>query len=180
MKTLFSNRYRFQLQNNVFFALCFIQIHSVGALADCRPGKFHLEPILEMPAKQLSQVLHDKTGCNFIFHPSYLDNKFSIVKGDYLPVTLINQLAKQLKSEVSVARTVLIVAPTKLPLKGTGKLVSLDLVDAPVDSVNQIIKKLGSEKTIAGAKESKLTISLYDVPLDDLATILEFQLSKTN
>lgn len=130
-----------------------------------------------MPIRQLAELLHDKTGCNFIFDPSLLDNKLSITEGNYQPVSLIYQLAKRLKSEVSVARTVLAVSPTKLILQGTGKLVSVDLHEAKIASVNQLIKKLGSDRVIAGDTDSKLTISLYDVPLDDLASILEFQLN---
>ena len=146
------------------------------AWAECKLGAFHLDAVTDMPIKQLAQTLHDKTGCNFIFSKSFLEKKLTIVGGDFKPVSLINQLAKRLKAEVSTTPTVLLISPKKLTLKGTGKLVTVELADAPIDAVNQIINKLGSENMITEKTGSKITVSLYDVPLDDLVTLLEFEI----
>jgi hypothetical protein len=166
--TLFSNTLRVGL-----LTLLSIWCAVTDAQADCKPGVFHLGAITSMPINTLASTLHDKTGCNFIFHPSLSDKSISLPEADYQPVTLTNQLGKQFGAEVSLARTVLIIAPKKITLKGTGKLVSLNLVDAPVKSVNQILKKLGSKNLITQSEDKKITTSLYDVPLDDLSIILE-------
>ena len=153
--------------------LCPLFVGVFSATADCRPGRFSLEEINEMPTKQLMQVLHDKTGCNFIFSKDYRTKKHSLPEGKYQPVELMTRLAKQLNAQLSFARTVLVIAPQKLTLIGTGKLVSVDLVDAPIESVNQIIRKLGSGSVMVEGTGGKISASLYDVPLDDLVGLLE-------
>lgn len=165
MKRLFSNKFSL-----IVIALL---LNSSLVYADCRPGVFSLPKLKEVQVKEVSVILHDKTGCNYIFQSSLQDKRVSYPAGLYEPVLLMGQIAKRLNSQLSVTRTVMVIAESKVPLTGTGKLVSLNLVEAPVVSINQILEKLGSRRKIGGSKEAKLTIDLYDVPLDDVVTLLE-------
>jgi hypothetical protein len=166
---------RLKSGNTFQYFLLTILLGRQSALAECRKTAISFEnqnQSATIEASALGSVLSHLTGCNFIFEPG-LEKK--LIQNPQRRVELkdlVKQVATQLEATLSSNQSAYVFAKSKVELKATGRLVSLELNNSPISSVNKILKKLGTQTLINDQNDRKISASLQDIPLDDLVTIL--------
>ncbi len=148
------------------------------ALAECRLEEVTLESSGPVKVHALAQTLGELTGCNFIFEPGLEERTVELSLQSRPLLVVTQEIARSLGVRLVYKRTLFVFSKTKQRLSGTGRLVSFELKNAPLRSVNQILSDLGIPQLNNPDLGQTVSTSLRDVPANDLPLVFSILLSK--
>lgn len=153
----------------IFVAIVVI-LSTSPSFAACR-GEV-LSPIPIKTLGDLAAHIQDETGCNVVIGKELGNKELTPLANKDSVKNILTKVAEQVgaKIEETTSTFVLIPKEKELKLKKTGRLVSVELREALPSAVNIVLKRLGSKDEMPGS--AKVNAKLYDVPLDDLVTLL--------